>query len=84
MLWIVALTVFAVLCVSVSLLAKKEVLLAAHREGRREGLKRAAEIARERGNLAVEIAPEGRLAVGVVRGQMAHAIELEILGELSR
>lgn len=55
---------------------------AAYIEGKRAGLKRAAEIARERGNIAIQVAPEGGLGVGVIRGQMAHAIELEILGAM--
>jgi hypothetical protein len=70
----VALTVFV---------ARSEAALAAvYTEGKRAGLKRGAEIARERGNIAIEISPEGGLGVGCIRGQMAHAIELEILGEL--
>lgn len=72
----------ALATMTVIALRAEATLKAAYTEGRRAGLKRAAEIARERGNIAIQIAPEGDLGAGCLRGQMAHAVELEILNEM--
>lgn len=61
----------------------KKGLAAARKDGYRQGLKKAADLARVRAEIAYEVSPRGNLHVGAVRGQMAHAIELEILNELS-
>jgi hypothetical protein len=47
-------------------------------EGRRSGLKDAIKLARERGDVALYLAPAGEMRTGLIRAQIAHNIELEL------
>lgn len=53
-------------------------------QGRRNGLKQAAEIVRLHAAASLSNAKEGELAVGVVRAQVAHELEVEIRSAVSK
>ncbi len=50
--------------------------------GRRQGLREAAAIARTRSEVAVQLAPAGRMMAGIVRAQMADQIEEDLFAEM--
>lgn len=56
-------------------------------QGRRLGYKQAIEVARERADVSLYLAPEGELSVGLIRARAVHDIELtmrELLAKLDR
>lgn len=60
----------------------QRVVDSAFRAGRREGLRKAREIARTRSEIAFQTAPAGKIMVGATRAAMADQIEEDILAEL--
>lgn len=82
----VVIFVLAVLVLGVTAAAvsrNQGLVRSAYAEGRRAGLKQAAQIAHERGDVAVYMVPEGELGMGIARGAMAHTLELEILAAMA-
>jgi hypothetical protein len=56
-------------------------------QGRRLAYKQAIEVARERADVSLYLAPEGELSIGLIRARAAHDIELtmrELLAKLDR
>lgn len=62
----------------------KGMLDVAFLEGRRAGLKQAIEAAKERGDVAVLVAPAGMLTDGLQRAQTANQIEMDVRDLLAR
>lgn len=56
---------------------------AAYAQGQRDALKEAIEAARERGDVAVLVAPNGLMPMAQVRAQAAHQIEMDLRAQLA-
>jgi hypothetical protein len=59
-------------------------LQVAYIEGKRAGLKEAVELAKERGDIAMLVAPRTEFHAGLVRAQTAHQVEMDLRGALAR
>lgn len=57
---------------------------AAYIEGKRSGLKDAAEIAKIHADVAYATAPAGSLALGLARAQAVYRVQLEVLTSLAQ
>lgn len=79
-----AIIVLSLLCLLLALAVwrRRDLLEVTFLEGRRAGLKQAVEAARERGDVAIMMAPPGLLLDGVQRAQTAHQIEMDLRGLL--
>ena len=51
---------------------------AAFKAGRREALREAARLAEERADITAELAPKGRLGLGLQRASIAHDLAIEL------
>ncbi len=68
--------------VLINLAFYKRVFRATHVEGHKAGLRQAIEIAKNRGDVAVALAPNGKLMLGPASAHVCHTIELELRAAL--
>ena len=60
-------------------------LTGAYQQGQFDALKKAVEVAKERGDVAMLVAPPWEaLTIPMVRAQMAHQIEMDLRNELAQ
>lgn len=69
----------ALLGIAICYLARRRLLAQEFLAGKIAGLNFASEIASFSAQSAVELAPRGRLAEGMLRAQVGHSISAEIL-----
>jgi hypothetical protein len=74
---------FACVMLATTVFRRRESLALAYLEGKRAGLKLAISTAKERGDVAVLVAPKGLLLEGIGRAQTAHQIERDLHGLLA-
>lgn len=75
---------FVIAIILVGAFKSKDTIKNAYLQGRRDALKDAVHMAKDKADVAVYMSPEGDLQLGMTRAQVAFSIEMELRQMMNR